>query len=340
MEINIDKYHDLLVDRQIKKVAYSTLKDFNQWKIDLKDAFNVVFKIDDIKNHLNGNRYIFEYEEEFENFTLTRFIVETEIDSFIPCHLLIPKMQKEKYPLAITLQGHDNDHIYNANGLMKKPEEYSYTPYGELALACVERGYATLCVEMRGMGELHRPSRRGRAKVRCGFASFQSMLLGRCLSGERVWDVSKVIDVMDRFPQVDLDNIIAIGHSSGAGNIAYYLGAFDERIKLTVSSSGFCNYKDSIFDSWQCLCNYIPDVVNWFEMDDLVGLIAPRKLLIVTSSEDERLPLDSVKKSFAKIEEIFAKSNNAEGCKLIVNDGERKLNMDSIFAGIEELTKK
>lgn len=41
-----------------------------------------------------------------QDYRFIRFTFESEYDEIVPCYLLIPKLGKEKYPVAITLQGH------------------------------------------------------------------------------------------------------------------------------------------------------------------------------------------------------------------------------------------
>ena len=47
---------------------------------------------------------------------------ESENDSFVPCYLLIPDTSKEKYPVAITLQGHTTG-FHNSVGIIIPAEK-------------------------------------------------------------------------------------------------------------------------------------------------------------------------------------------------------------------------
>lgn len=336
MKVNPDLCHDTIIKNADLKDSFRPNVDFNKWATQIKKSFFDVMKIDDMNKNIVHKDLIIEYDKIENDYRIIRYILETEKENFIPCHLLIPNTGKENYQTVIVLTGHDNDHIYNANGIMKKPELYEYSPYGELAIECVKRGCAALCVELRGMGELHRPSREGRAPVRCGFASFQSMLLGRVLAGERAWDVTRAIDSLKNFPEVNSINVSIIGHSSGAGNTAYYSACLDERIKTVISSSGVCSYKEGILNSFECLCNYIPDVYNRFEMGDLAGLLTERTLKIVGYTNDDKLPFEGVKKAFDRISEIYTASGNSGKCQLIAVDSERKLDAKMLVDLLEK----
>ena len=50
--------------------------------------------------------YQLESIEECDGYTDYRFTVESEPGYFVPCHLLLPDGDKEKYPLTICFSGH------------------------------------------------------------------------------------------------------------------------------------------------------------------------------------------------------------------------------------------
>ena len=66
-----------------------------------------------------------------------------------------------------------------------------------------------------------------------------------------------------------------------------------------------------------CACNYIPSVCNWFEMEDLTCLIAPRKLIVVTGENDKIFPISGVRSSFEVAKKIFIKAGAKDNCRLI-----------------------
>ena len=90
---------------------------------------------------------------------------------------------------------------------------------------------------------------------------------------------------METFSQCDLNKILITG-SSGGGTASYYSACYDERIKVSVPNCSFCSYKTSIMNIYHCSCNFIPHAYEWFEMQDLACLIAPRSLLAVNAKED------------------------------------------------------
>lgn len=342
--INIisDKCHDNLIKTTKQKFAFDKNKDFATWKQELKEVFYEVSGINKIKLNDCPLSVTVEQDEIKDGYRLIRFVMETEKDNFVPCYLLIPTTGEKSYPLAITLQGHKKGGIYNSIGIKKLPEDENYQPRGAFALQAVKEGYAALCVEMRGMGELE-PKTEDEATTErrlwgqnCKFTAFASMALGRTILGERIWDIGKGIDAMANFPEVDTSKIVITGNSGG-GTASFYAACFDERITLSAPSCAFCTYKDSILDVYHCICNLIPGSYNLFEMQDLAGLIAPRKLLLINGELDEIFPIHGVKEGFETIKQIYEKAGAPENTKLVVTPKHHWWCEDIVWPNIKEM---
>ena len=308
--------HDNLVKKMPRKLRYQEGCDFDEWKGRVRDKFEELVGIPNIKSNACAENYCIEEQKEFETYTRIRFVFESEKDEFVPCYLLIPKTGKDKYPVAITLQGHSTG-FHNSVGEIKFAQDVSYQPRGALALQAVENGFAALAIEQREMGERRSVWADGLSAHKCSYDSMRALHLGRTIIGERLWDVSRAIDVLPHFEQLDLGNIIITGNSGG-GTASYYALCYDERIKAAAPSCAVCTFEDSILSILHCTCNYIPNMGEWFEMQDLACLATPRKLSIIAGKEDDIFPLDGVKKCFDGIKEIYQAVNAEANARLVV----------------------
>ncbi len=305
-----DLCHKLLAEQK-PSLSFDETRDFKVWKKEIRDKFLELTGINNIQKNACELKLEIEIEEQKDGYKQIRFVFESEKGAFVPCYLLIPDTGKEKYPVAITLQGHSTG-FHNSVGIVKYEQDADYQPRGQFAVQAVKNGFIALAIEQRGMGE-RRPDKPGNM---CEYEAHIALLLGRTILGERMWDVSKAIDVLSFFPQCDLDKILIMGNSGG-GTMSYYAACYDERIKLSVPSCAFCTYKDSIMSVFHCSCNFIPRAYEWFEMQDLACLIAPRKLIVVTGQEDRIFPLDGVKTGYQVVESIFAKAGKQGNCTLV-----------------------
>jgi hypothetical protein len=128
--------------------------------------------------------------------------------------------------------------------------------------------------------------------------------LGGSVAGLRVHDGKRLIDYLESRQDVDTARLGAMG-ISGGGMHAFFSTCIDERIKACVISGYYCTFRDSILAMHHCPCNFVPGLHKFGEIYDLVGLIAPRPLLIEAGSHDPIFPFEAVKKSVVKTQALY-----------------------------------
>jgi uncharacterized protein len=122
-----------------------------------------------------------------------------------------------------------------------------------------------------------------------------------------VYDALRAYDLLYRSPFVDSNRILIAGESLG-GRIAVIAAAIDKNINgvLVISSSGF-DFKgggDINRDTF----------LRSIDSDHYIGLISPRKLVMIHSTNDNIIPLASANNTFSKAKEPkqFIVINNSE----------------------------
>ncbi|MEZ6056670.1 MAG: dienelactone hydrolase family protein [Planctomycetaceae bacterium] len=95
-----------------------------------------------------------------------------------------------------------------------------------------------------------------------------------------LYDAQLAVDILTARPEVDPDRLGSIGHSLGAKEVLY-LAAFDDRVKVTVSSEGGIGTKFSNWDAPWYLGPMINDPTWTREHHELLALIAPRPFLLI-----------------------------------------------------------
>jgi dienelactone hydrolase len=140
-----------------------------------------------------------------------------------------------------------------------------------------------------------------------------ALLYGRTTIGERVFDISRAIDMATKnFSFIDEEKIACMGNSGG-GTATIYAAALEERIKVAMPSCSLCTYKDSIGAMYHCTCNYIPGIALDFDMGDLCGLIAPRSLVVVSGAKDSIFPRHGVIESVEVARKYYAAAGVSDG---------------------------
>ncbi|HBC87341.1 MAG TPA: hypothetical protein DCZ94_10330 [Lentisphaeria bacterium] len=312
--------HEILLKTSKLALTYDPERNFDNWRVEVSHKFRELLGFDLFKK-VRPNLRI-ENSETKDLFKETRFVFSSEENVDVPCHLLVPLKGRAPFPLVICLQGHSTGmHISLARPKFEGDEE-SIKGDRDFAIQAVKEGYAALVLEQRCFGERadSRPKDRKSFTSTCHHASMVESMLGRTMQGARVWDVSRAIDLMKEFPEVDINKIGCMGNSGG-GTVTYYAACLDSRIKIAMPSCSFCTYEDSIGKIDHCACNYIPGMLKYLEMADLSCLIPARTLVIVAGKTDKIFPIDAVKKAFEKVQVIYGRAGVPERCVLVEGDG-------------------
>ena len=334
--INNDKVHDQLLKNNQLPLAFDPSLDYEEWKNKVAKKYAQLLKIDTIESNVCALNFEIEEKVETKEYTRYRFTFEAEKDCIVPCYLLIPKTNKAKYPVCICLQGHTPG-MHISIGIAKKEEDNKKIESNAYALFAVQNGYAALCIEQRGMGERQPASEYRQYPIpTCYFPSMTALILGRTIIGERVWDISKAIDCLENFRQLDLEDITCLGHSGG-GTATYYATCYDKRIKTAVCSCCFSTFRESIGELCHCACNYIPDIATQFDMAELSCLIAPRTLILQCGGIDTIFSIKGARQQFEKVKQIYEKAGAKDNCFFIETDTGHKFRQELVFPKLKKM---
>lgn len=229
---------------------------------------------------------VIEFDRETEDFREIRFGYQSEPGYFVPCHMCIPKGAKLPLPTFICMQGHSKG-MHITLGRTKYPGE-EVAGDRDFAVRCVKEGFIAIALEQRDFGECggneHGPQ--------CQNPTLTNLLVGRTTIGERVWDVMRLVDLLldDLSEYAKADSIYVLGNSGG-GTCSIYSGALDTRLAGSVPSCAISSFAASIGAMKHCACNYVPGILNYFDMSELIALTAPRKLVVVSGALDDIFPL-------------------------------------------------
>jgi len=311
--------HEYMFDNMPLELAFKPERDYETWRQQVNMKLRELVGV--IPERVDPNIRI-EYEKEEEGFFEKRFVFASEPGADVPCHLLIPKTGQAPHPIVICLQGHSTG-MHNSLGRAKFDGDAEGIEHydRDFAIQAVNEGYAALVMEQRCFGE--REDQRA-AELRhvartCRHASLVALMLGRTMVGERSWDVSRAIDMLAEFSEVDTGRVGLMGNSGG-GTITYFASCLDSRISIAMPSCYVCTFRDSIGTIDHCSCNYIPNILRYFEMADLACLIAPRPLIVVAGRQDTIFPIDAVERTFETIQNIYAAAGVPDRCRLVVGE--------------------
>ncbi len=305
--------HEEILRTRPKLLAFDPAAPYQPWKKEVAARLDQLLGDAPEPGELNVT---VEWEKETDAFPERRVTVDAEPLATVPCHLLLPKGGKAPFPVVICLQGHSTGmHISLGRAQYEGDEALISGGDRDFALQIVREGYAALTVEQRGFGERH--SDRTTGQVTCLYPSMSALLIGRTMVRERAFDVSRAIDAIASFPELDLTHIGLMGNSGG-GTASYYAACLDPRIRAVMPSCAVCSFDRSIGARRHCVCNYVPNIARYFDMGELSCLIAPRPLIVVAGEKDTGFSIDGVEKVFSVIRQIYEKEGVPDNCTLIV----------------------
>jgi len=325
--------HEHLLKNAPRTLAFRPRRDFAAWRaaVDRKLREIVGLMPDPVPLDVRV-----EFEEEHEQFREKRFIFASEAFADVPCHLLLPKTGTPPFPVVICLQGHSTGMHISLGRAKYDGDEKSLGGDRDFAIQAVRQGYAALVMEQRCFGE-RKDCRHENVKQTCQHAAMVALMLGRTMIGERVWDVSRAIDALGEFPEVDRERIACMGNSGG-GTITYFATCLEPRIKVAMPSCYVCTFRDSIGTIDHCADNYLPGVMRYFEMGDLAGLIAPRPLIVVAGREDGIFPIKAVYETYETIKKIYAAAHAPDKCALVIGEGGHRFYADDAWPVFKRLS--
>ncbi len=288
---------------------------FENWKAESREILSNLLGMD--KFDKADPKVDVEYEKDTEDGVEIRFTFQSEEGYRVPCHLLLPEGVSNP-PVMICLQGHSKGMHVSLGRIKFSGDEVSIF-YGDedFCRRGTKEGFATVAIEQRNFGECG-GSEKG---PDCLASTVTTLLTGRTTIGERVWDVMRLIDVLETEFQdkMDLSTICCVGNSGG-GTATAYLAALEDRIVLAMPSCAMCTFKDSIGGMPHCSCNYVPRIAEYFDMNDLMAMAYPKYFIQVSGILDPIFPIQGAKEVFEKGKEIYVQRGHEDRCTLVQGD--------------------
>ncbi|OPZ25814.1 MAG: Abhydrolase family protein [Lentisphaerae bacterium ADurb.BinA184] len=252
-----------------------------------------------------------------------KILLRTSPRTVMPVYILLPKEAPRPLPVVLALHGHGYG-VKDIVGLWEDGAERDAADgyHKDFAVALCRRGFAVAAPEISCFGERqtdfsHLDGRFGQpVPYCCTHTAMLAFHLGGSVVGLRVHDGRCLVDYLGTRADVDCRRLGAMG-ISGGGMHTFFSTACDERIRACVVSGYYCNFKDSILAMHHCACNFVPGLDEFGEIYDLVGLIAPRPMLIEAGTRDPIFPLAGVKAAVARGNQVYK-----------VFDGSRQIAVD------------
>jgi dienelactone hydrolase len=240
-----------------------------------------------------------------------KILIWTAEHTRMPVYLLLPKNRPAPLPVVIAFHGHGYG-VKDIVGLWEDGQE-RLSPDGyhkDFAIELCRKGFAVAAPEISCFGERQTDFSNlnttigSQVPTTCDHTARLAFHLGGSVVGLRVLDGKRLVDYLLTRPEFDLTRLGAMG-ISGGGMHTFFSTCLDTRIKACVISGYYSTFQDSILAMHHCACNFVPGLSRFGEMYDLVGLIAPRPMLIESGTYDPIFPVAAVKRSLARTLQVY-----------------------------------
>ena len=243
----------------------------------------------------------------FPGYSREKIVFDSRPGVSVLAYLLRPEKARQPVPVMICVPGHgrgvdDIVGIDDRGGERTDKAGYQH----DFAIQVAEAGMAAMAIEPMGFGCRRDPvnTRVGLSRKACDPAAGGALLVGQTMIGWRVWDVMRTLDYIATRSELDESRVGCMG-ISGGGTVTVFSAALDPRIRVALVSGYLNTFRDSVGSLAHCIDNYVPGILNWAEMHDLAGLIAPRPLFVESGEKDNIFPIRASIESFNEVRKIY-----------------------------------
>ncbi|HOW64686.1 MAG TPA: acetylxylan esterase [Candidatus Paceibacterota bacterium] len=141
-------------------------------------------------------------------------------------------------------------------------------------------------------------------------------------AGVELWNGIRALDLLAARPEVNPERLGVTG-ISGGGAVSWYVGAGDERVRVTAPVCGTATLSSHIHDrtiDGHCDCMWWINTYRW-DLADVGALIAPRPLLIASADRDGIFTIESIRKVHGQLAGLYRRLGASEHLRLVETPG-------------------
>jgi dienelactone hydrolase len=243
----------------------------------------------------------------FPGYRREKIVFDSRPGVSVLAYLLLPENVKTPAPVVICVPGHGRgvDDIVGIDEQGRDRTDKAGYQH-DFAIQVAESGMAALAIEPMGFGCRRDPlnARQGLSRKACEPVAGGALLVGQTMIAWRVWDIMRTLDYIATRSELDSSRAGCMG-ISGGGTATLFSAALDSRLRVAMVSGYLNTFRDSVGSLSHCIDNYVPGILNWAEMHDIAGLIAPRPLFVESGERDNIFPVKASIESFNKVREIY-----------------------------------
>ena len=243
----------------------------------------------------------------------------------IPCFLLRPKTEAPPRPTILALHGHG----HGKSEVVGLTEGEARQGYG---LQMVRAGYVVLTFDFFPFGTRMETEHNAKPgfEYACNSTLIRTLLWGYNLLTLNLFDAFRALDYLQTRPEVDSGRIGVMGCSYG-GVTSMYTAILDPRIRAAVLGCSLGEYHGHGIELDElCGAQVVPGILQWAEMGDVAGLLAPMPLLAESALDDVCFPWPYTEPTLDRLREVYRVAGADEDLIINVYDGYHRYYGDGV----------
>src|SRR5947209_12434697 len=260
---------------------------------------------------------------DYPGYRREKFVIQSRPGLYALGYVLTPKTGSAPFPTVVCVPGHGRG-VDDIVGIDDKGQDRTDKAgyQHDFAIQAVENGMAAVAIEPLAFGCRRDPvtKKKGLGTAACQPSAGGLLLLGQTMIGWRVWDVMRTIDWIETRKELDAARVGCMG-ISGGGTRTLFSSALEPRIRAAMVSGYLNTFRDCIMSLSHCIDNYVPGILNWAEMYDVAGLIAPRPLFAESGTLDPIFPIAASRESFSRVQKVYETFDAAAATEQETFDG-------------------
>ncbi len=263
--------------------------------------------------------------EETDRFVREKWIIQSELDCWVPLYLLVPRKGTGRRPAILCAHGHGPYGKDSVAGVhFNNPDRRSNITEGNYNYAeqMAEEGFVTVSPDWRSFGERIAYTDPFPGRDVCNVHFLQHLILGRTLLGSNIFDGMRVLDFLLTRKEVDPDRVGCMGLSFG-GTMTTYLALLDDRIKAAdIICYATTTEHYAISRPNFCGSQIVPFLYKYADVPDVMAAIAPKPLLVESGASDTCFWIHSAEEAHKTVRRAYEVSGFPENLWIEVFPGE------------------
>jgi cephalosporin-C deacetylase-like acetyl esterase len=270
-----------------KDVPPQTAPEWNQRKAALRDRLGAAWGDPQTRfGKLEVQRF---GELARDGYRIEKLAIQTFRGVWMTANAYVPSNPAGKIPALLMVHGH-------WRGAKQDPVVQAR------CIGAVRKGFFVLVVDAFGAGE--RGVGKALGEYHGDMTAATLLPVGLPLSGLQVAENTRAVDYLATRPEVDPTRIGITG-ASGGGNQTMYAGAWDDRFRAVAPVCSVGNYQ-AYLGAACCYCELVPAALRFTEEWAILGMTAPRALLVINATRDSRqFSVEEAKVSLEKTAAVY-----------------------------------